>query len=238
MNLKKYAMQGLTYVLVVSFFLGATWWGSQAVSVISQRLPVERSRTIVIDPGHGGEDGGAVSCTGAKESGINLEIALKLNDLLHLLGYRTRMIRTTDISVYTAGNNLAQKKVSDLKERVRIVEETQSPVLVSIHQNTFSDARYSGAQIFYGAAGESKPLADSLQQSFRDTLNPGSSRQSKQADSVYLMENIRCTGILVECGFLSNPGEEAKLRSMEYQQKLSAVIASALSNFLDGQTND
>ena len=238
MNLKKYAMQGLTYVLVVSFFLGATWWGSRAVNVISQRLPVERSRTIIIDPGHGGEDGGAVSCTGVKESGINLDIALKLNDLLHLLGYQTRMIRTTDISIYTSGTNLAQKKVSDLKERVRIVAETQSPVLVSIHQNTFSDARYSGAQVFYSAAGESKLLADSLQRRFCETLNPGSSRQSKQADSVYLMENIRCTGVLVECGFISNPAEEAKLRSGGYQRRISAVIASVLSNYLDGQTND
>lgn len=238
MNLKKYAMQGLTYVLVVSFFLGATWWGSRAVSVISQRLPVERSRTIIIDPGHGGEDGGAVSCTGVKESGINLDIALKLNDLLHLLGHRTRMIRTTDISVYTAGTTLAQKKVSDLRERVRIVSETEDPILISIHQNTFSDARYSGAQIFHNGAGESMALANALQDGFSSTLNPGSKRAVKKAEGVYLMENIHCTAILAECGFLSNPTEEAKLRKADHQQKIAAVIACTLGNFLDGQTND
>lgn len=236
MNMKKCAAQALTYLLVVSIFLAATYCGSQAVSVISQKLPVERGKTIVIDAGHGGEDGGAVSCTGVPESRINLEIALKLNDLLHLLGHRTLMIRTTDISVYTAGQTIAQKKVSDLKERVRIIRETEDPVLVSIHQNTFSDARYSGAQIFYAAAEESQALANDLQTVFCQTINAGSNRKSKAASGVYLMEHIQCTGVLVECGFLSNAAEEAKLRTGDYQQKICCVIASTLSNFLDQQT--
>lgn len=238
MDFKKYAAQGLIYILVVSFFLGATWCGSRAVTVISQEIPLERAHTIVIDPGHGGVDGGAVSCTGVSESKINLEISLRLNDLLHLLGHRTKMIRTTDISVYTSGQTIAQKKVSDLKERVRIIYETENAVLVSVHQNTFSDPKYSGAQIFYNTAGESQALADALQQCFAETLNPGSTRQSKRASGIYLMEQIRCTGILAECGFLSNPREEALLRNGGHQRKTAAVIAAALSNFLDGQTND
>lgn len=234
--MKKCATQALTYLLVVSVFLAATYWGSEAVSVISQKLPLEREQTIVIDAGHGGEDGGAVSCTGVSESRINLEIALKLNDLLHLMGYRTLMIRTTDISVYTTGQTIAQKKVSDLKERVRIINETENPVLVSIHQNTFSDTRYSGAQIFYATAGESQALAKALQQTFCETLNIGSNRACKAASGVYLMEHIPCTGVLVECGFLSNAAEESKLRTGDYQQKICCVIASSLSNFLDRQT--
>lgn len=238
MDMKKCALQALTYLVVVAVFLGATCLGSRAVSVISQEIPVERERTIVIDAGHGGEDGGAVSCTGAKESGINLEIALRLRDLLHLLGYKTRMIRTEDISVYTAGQTLAQKKVSDLRERVRIVQETEDPLLVSIHQNTFSDSRYSGAQVFYAPAGEGRALAEALQRDIGQTLNPGSNRSAKAASGVYLMEHICCTGILVECGFLSNAAEEARLRDGGYQQKVTAVIACGLSNFLDGQTND
>ena len=190
------------------------------------------------DHGHGGEDGGAVSCTGVAESEINLQIALRLRDLLHLLGHRTGMIRTTDVSVYTAGQNLAQKKVSDLKERVRLVRDTPDPILVSIHQNTFSDSRYSGAQMFYGPAGEGRALAAALQDHFCRTLNPGSTRRSKDAAGIYLMEQVRCTAVLAECGFLSNPREEALLRSREYQQKLAVVLASGLCNFLDGQTND
>lgn len=238
MNLKKYICQAAVYFAVVGAFLAATWWGSEAVTVISQKIPVEREHTVVIDAGHGGEDGGAVSCTGVKESDINLDIALKVNDLLRLLGRRTRMIRTEDISVYTAGETLAQKKVSDLKERVRIVSETPGALLLSIHQNTFSDARYSGAQIFYNEAEESKPLADAIQQSFSGTLNPGSSRQTKQGEGIYLLEHTGCTAVLAECGFLSNPGEEEKLRSAAYQQQIACVLGSSVSNFLDGQTND
>lgn len=238
MNIKKYALQGLLYLAVVSVFLGATWLGSEAVTVISQEIPVQRSHTIIIDAGHGGEDGGAVSCTGARESDINLDIACRLRDLLHLLGLRTRMIRTTDISVYTAGTTLAQKKVSDLRQRVRIINETEDPILISIHQNTFSDPRYSGAQTFHNGAGESEALAKSLQEAFCALLNPGSKRQVKKADGIYMMENIRCTAVLAECGFLSNPAEEAQLRSENYQRKIAALIACTVGNFLDGQTND
>ena len=238
MNMKNCAPQALMYLIVVSLFLAATCLGSEAVTVISREIPVQRLHTVVIDAGHGGEDGGAVSCTGVKESEINLAIALKLGDLLHLMGYRTRMIRTTDVSVYTSGNNLAQKKVSDLRERVRTVNDTENAVLVSIHQNTFPEARYSGAQVFYNGVGESAVLAESLQERFGTLLNPGSKRAIKRADGIYLMENVRCTAVLAECGFLSNPAEEAKLRDEDYQRKISAVIAGTLGNFLDGQTND
>ncbi|MBQ7801828.1 MAG: N-acetylmuramoyl-L-alanine amidase [Oscillospiraceae bacterium] len=232
MKLRKIGVQLLTYFLVLGGFTAITYWGSQAVSVVAQMIPLEREHTIVIDAGHGGEDGGATSCTGKLESAFNLEIALKLDDLLHLLGYDTRMIRTTDRSVYTEGDTISAKKVSDLKNRVKTVNETENAVLVSIHQNTFSDSRYSGAQVFYGPEGESKALAEQLQSAFCQTLNPGSSRKSKKADSVYLMQHIDCTGVLVECGFLSNQEEEAMLRSREYQQKLCCVIAATVAGFL------
>ena len=220
------------YILIVSFFLGSAYLGSAVTSAVVQRIPVDRAHTIVIDPGHGGEDGGAVSISGRPESGYNLEIALRLNDLLHLLGYRTKMIRTRDQAVYTKGTTLSEKKVSDLKQRVQTVNDTEGAILVSIHQNIFSDSRYGGAQVFYGPEGEGQALAEQLQESFCQTLNPGSNRKSKKADGIYLMQHIRCTGILVECGFLSNPQEEALLQTEEYQQKLSCVIAGTLSEFL------
>lgn len=234
--MKKVAEIVLVYVAVVGIFLGLAWTGSQTVTVMAQREPMERGHTIIIDAGHGGEDGGAVSCSGVMEKQINLEIALELNDLFHLLGHETRMIRTDDRSVYTAGDTIARRKVSDLKERVRMVEETENAVLVSIHQNLFPDARYSGAQVFYGPAGKGQALAEELQSCFRRSINPGSNREIKKAANVYLMEQISCTGILVECGFLSNPEEEALLRTREYQQKICVVIASTMSNFLDCQT--
>lgn len=222
----------LVYLLVLGVFLSSAFVISESVTVISGALPVKRSCIIVIDPGHGGEDGGATSCSGILESNINLEIALRLNDLFHLLGYPTKMIRTSDRSVYTQGNTIASKKVSDLKNRVKTTNETENALLLSIHQNQFSESRYSGAQVFYSSNGESKLLAETLQSALVSTVNPGSNRKSKKASKIYLMEHIRCPGILVECGFLSNPEEEAKLRKPEYQKKLSCVIAATVGSFL------
>ena len=236
MGVKKYLWLAAMYVAVVGVTLSVVWAGSQTVTVMAQRAPVQREHTVVIDAGHGGEDGGAVSCTGIPEKQINLEVALRLNDLFHLLGFRTRMIRTTDISVYTAGENLAQKKVSDLKERVRIVAAEEDPVLVSIHQNLFSDARYAGAQVFYGASDSSRALAQAVQNGFRDTLNSRSRREAKAGEGIYLLERADCPAVLVECGFLSNPEEEAKLRTPEYQRRICCVIAGTVAEFLDGQT--
>lgn len=221
------------YLLAVILVIGFAWLGSDTVTTAVQTSPVEREHRVVIDAGHGGIDGGATSCTGILESAVNLEIALRLNDLLHLLGYDTVMIRTTDTSIYTEGGTIAAQKVSDLKERVRIVNSSENAILISIHQNTFSDSRYGGAQVFYAATQGSQELAGILQEGLVSAVNPGSVRKSKKADSVYLMQNIDCTGVLVECGFLSNPEEEAKLRSAEYQQKLCCVIASSLSCFFN-----
>lgn len=217
---------------IMALTLLCAWWGSRAVSVISETLPFERKHCVVIDPGHGGEDGGATSCTGRLESEYNLAISRRLDDLLHLLGYQTRMIRTSDVSIYTTGDTIAQKKVSDLKERVRIVNEISNALLVSIHQNQFSDSRYSGAQVFYAKTEGSKELGQQLQKKLVEALNPGSNRKSKPISGVYLMERIKRTGILVECGFLSNPREESRLRDSEYQKKLCCVIAAAVCQHL------
>lgn len=222
----------LFYFLTITAVLLLAQWGSKAITVIAENTPIDREHCIIIDPGHGGEDGGATSCAGILESTYNLEISLRLNDLFHLLGYDTRMTRTTDTSIYTKGETIAQKKVSDLKERVRIVNETENALLLSIHQNTFSDSRYSGAQVFYSGTQGSELLARQLQRSFVSTLNPGSNRKCKKSDGIYLMEHIDCTGVLIECGFLSNAEEEARLRSGEYQKKLCCVIAATVSEYL------
>lgn len=230
--MKKASVCVAVYILVIGAFLFLVKWGSKAVTTAVESRPVPRKHCIIVDAGHGGVDGGATSCTGKLESSFNLEISLRLNDLLHLLGYDTRMIRTTDTSVYTKGETIAQKKISDLKERVRIINETEKALLLSIHQNNFSDGKYSGAQVFYGKAGQSEPLAKALQSVFVSSLNPGSKRQCKKSEGVYLMEHIDCTGVLIECGFLSNVQEEAKLRTPEYQKKLCCVIAATVSSFL------
>lgn len=220
------------YFLTVATVLALIYLGNEAVTVISEAVPLERTACLVIDAGHGGIDGGAVSCTGIPESTYNLEIAKKLNDLCRLLGYDTRMIRTSDVSVYTEGKTIAQKKLSDLKARVQSVNETDGAILISIHQNTFADNRYSGAQVFFSGTEGSKELAMTMQNAFINTLNPGSERQCKKSDGIYLMEHITKPGVLVECGFLSNSQEEAKLRSKDYQQKLCCVIVTSVKEYL------
>ena len=227
----------LLYLVTALVFCAMAIGGNDVVSTIAEAIPLERRYVFVIDAGHGGEDGGAVSCSGVKESGINLDIALRLNDMLHLLGAETVMIRKADVSVYTSGNSIGARKASDLRERVRIVNSMENSILISIHQNYFTQSQYSGAQMFYNDQAGAMELAKSLQDSFLSTINRGSNRQSKEVDGIYLLENIQRPGILVECGFLSNPQEEALLRTGEYQKKICCVIATTLVR-LDYQTND
>lgn len=229
---KEYKGLPIIYILVLLGFIMLGIAGERAITVIAEGDPIDIRHCIVIDAGHGGMDGGAVSCTGAPESQINLEIALRLQDLSHLLGYETYMIRQTDTSVHKKGETIAQKKVSDLKERVRMVNAIDNSILLSIHQNHFPDSKYSGAQVFYNDNAESKALAQKLQDSFAATVNIESNRKIKKANGIYLMEHIQGVGVLIECGFLSNYQEEAKLRTPEYQKQLCCVIITTLSQFL------
>ncbi len=223
------------YTIVIVGALALVFWGSEAVNVMVNNSPIPGRTCIVIDPGHGGIDGGASSCTGVLESQINLEIGLRLNDLLNFLGYKTIMVRTTDTSIYTEGNTIAAQKVSDLKQRVKLVNEQEDCILISIHQNTFSDSKYAGAQVFYAKDDASKTLATSMQSKLIEILNPQSNRKSKPSDGIYLMQNITKPGLLIECGFLTNPQEEALLRNATYQQKLCCVIATTLSEYFTSQ---
>lgn len=218
------------YLIVFLLTVILTHWGNRAVTAMAESSPLKDRKCIIIDAGHGGVDGGATSCTGTLESQINLEIALRLDDLLHLLGHDTKMIRREDISVYTEGETIAAKKVSDLKQRAKLVNETENAVLISIHQNYFSDSRYDGAQVFYSSNDASRILSEHLQSGFRAT---GSKRSVKPASGVYLMEHVNCTAVLVECGFLSNPTEEAKLRSDSYQKIVAIVIAVSVNTYLN-----
>ena len=221
------------YVIVIAACLALAFWGSHTATVMVQNTPIAGRSCIVIDAGHGGIDGGATSCTGVLESQINLEIALRLRDMMGFLGYDTAMVRTTDTSIYTEGNTIAAQKVSDLKERVKLVNGTSNSLLVSIHQNTFTDSQYSGAQVFYAGNEESKVLAASLQSAFIKTLNTNSNRKIQSSQGIYLMQNITRPGVLIECGFLTNPQEEAKLRNEAYQTKMVCVIGICIAQFLE-----
>lgn len=186
-------------------------------------------RQLILDAGHGGEDGGAVSLSGVAESTVNLAIVLKLEQLLGFYGVCPKLLRESDISLHDPdADTLRKKKVSDLKNRVKIIEETENAIVISIHQNTFPNQAYHGAQVFYREGEISAALAELLQETLKNGLDRENQREpSKISDSIYLMQHITCPAVLVECGFLSNPSEEQKLLSEGYQTQLAVCIAGA-----------
>lgn len=229
--LRRYAY---VYCYVVCFFLLMAAMLRRGVETVSSQQTLESTTRIVIDAGHGGIDGGTTSVTGVLEKELNLEIAQRLEKLLFLLGKKPVMTRTTDDSVATEGNTIREQKRSDLRNRVELINESENTILVSIHQNHYPDARYAGPQIFYADDKTSRTFAQTLQQTMNTAL--GTQRECKKADGVYLMRNIQCPGILVECGFLSNHEEDAKLQTPEHQKKLCCILAAALMELVDSGT--
>ncbi len=188
---------------------------------------------IVIDAGHGGVDGGAVSLSGVQESHINLSVALKLEDTLALFGIAPQMLRREDISLHSSdADTIREKKRSDLHNRTAMIDQIQDPILISIHQNTFPQPQYHGAQVFYAATPLSQEIGQRAQQDLSCHLDPSNQRQAKKIpETIYLLNHISCPAILVECGFLSNPAEEKLLLRDDYQRKIAATLAGTILTF-------
>lgn len=226
----------MTKFRLLPLFLACLICGIAWLSELTKDWPVFQAEDVaynihyILDAGHGGEDGGAVSETGVPESHINLEITRKLDVLLGFLGAPTIMTRTEDISIHDENaKTLREKKVSDLKNRVKIMNQYPQATLISIHQNTYPEKRYRGTQVFFAPTANSKELACLLQQIIISTLQPENTRQEKQIpESVYLMNHIKNRAVLIECGFLTNLEEEQLLRSTEYQKKLAITLSSGL----------
>ena len=207
---------------------GTAWLGHGAIIPAVSTLP-DTGRVLILDAGHGGEDGGASSASGNKESDINLEIVLKTRALMGFLGVETELTRSEDRSMHSDGaDTIRAKKVSDLKNRVAFVEQTPDAMLISVHQNYFTDSRYSGSQVFYNGGDVSRQWGEVTQEVLRTVLAPDKDRAAKpMPDGIYLFEHISCPAILVECGFLSN-GEEASLLLTDgYQRKIALALAGA-----------
>ena len=226
---KRHVAMLLGLMLFVILFSSILWNGA-VQPTFRQQSASSRPSVVIIDPGHGGEDGGAVAADGTVESGINLSIALKVEELLFLMGQETEMTRREDISIYSQGaETLREKKVSDLHNRVDLVNGMgEGTVLLSIHQNSLPQAKsVHGAQVFYNDFPAAETLAASIQQSLNQSANQGGEKAYKSVDSsVYLMAHIHCPGVLVECGFLSNVEESALLQTEEYQRKLALSVTA------------
>ena len=225
------------------------WWPLAAVLVlavlalVSERTTVQTDApteppVLVIDPGHGGADGGAVAGDGTLESDINLDIALRLQALARFWGAETVMTRTgADIDYPSDATSIAAKKVADQHARVGLINNTPGAVLLSIHQNKYPAAAPHGIQVFFGKAAGSDALAKLTQTNLTAQICPENRRVAAPIDeSIYLMNKTNCTAVLVECGFLSNPDDLAHLQSGPYRLKLAAVLLGSYLEYVRGTT--
>lgn len=225
----------LLFSLIAYFVFAAP--GSSADSVFA---PADTSsRILVIDPGHGGADGGAVSYSGALESRINLDIAVKAEQIAAFLGVSCDLTRRSEELNYPeSAVTIHQKKVADTEARAAFINGLPKAVLLSIHQNQYHDPTIRGAQVFYAPTAGSLELAQAVQQSLIENLHSGNRRSiARIGENIYLMNHISCLAILVECGFLSNPEEDTLLNQPDYQRKTALGIIAPLISVINSGTN-
>lgn len=220
------------FIIVAVFVFSVTYFCYRPEkSVSNSTYPV-----IVVDAGHGGMDGGAVSSDGTQEQFINLDISLKLQDILTKNGYRVVMTRTDNNSLHDDdAKTIREQKVSDIHNRMKIIESNADCIFVSIHQNHYTQSKYSGTQVFYSENNsDSCILAQSIQSNVVKALQPDNKRQIKPAgDSIYLLYHAKVPAVMVECGFLSNTEETEKLKNNDYRQQLAVAIAQGISDYLN-----
>ena len=220
---------GILFITGTCFILIACLITASRIVPAFSSVDNNRHPTLILDAGHGGEDGGASSASGQKESDINLGIVLKLESLMAFLGTETVLTRSEDISIHDDGcDTLREKKVSDLKNRVSLIQNTPNAMVISVHQNTFTDSRYQGAQVFYDVGEVSSQWGTYTQELLCNTLDPNNDRKAALIpDHVYLFAHIDCPAILIECGFLSNGEEASLLLTDTYQRKIAMTLAGA-----------
>lgn len=211
------------------------------VYIFSRRIPAlgtatdskeDKQKTVVIDPGHGGIDGGAISVLGDEEQEINLDISLKLRDKLKAKGIAVVMTRETDVGLY--GENDTNKKVADMKARCSLINEVNPDLMVSVHQNNYSSEGVKGAQVFYYSNSvEGEKAAVILQNHLRERLDKNNERKAKKNDNYYILINVKCPAVIAECGFLSNYSEAELLKNTEYQEKVAQALCDGICEYLE-----
>jgi len=215
--------------LTIWFFTGR----EKAQNAVSFDSPLE---LLIIDPGHGGADGGAVGIDGIIESQINLQIALKLESMCHLFGVTTVMTRDSEEIEYPAdADTIAKMKLADQNARLRLIRDYPHGILFSIHQNYYPSEKPNGVEVLYGHSEDSREVGQLLQYNLTAALCPNSRRVAAEIkDEIYLFRECGCTAALIECGFLSNPTEAELLQTENYQKKIAAVLLASYLQY----TND
>ncbi|MBR3869649.1 MAG: N-acetylmuramoyl-L-alanine amidase [Clostridia bacterium] len=236
-SLKKVVPYFIMIVIAVGLvFVGVNTDNGVTVQSGNNNMPV-----VIIDAGHGGVDGGAVSSDGTQEQYINLDIARKINEYLTKLGYKTIMTRSDDNSIHDPeADTIRQKKVSDIHNRLKIIETNPGSIFVSVHLNYYSVSKYKGAQVFYSPNNtESEKLAHNIQSSIVSLLQPDNTRQIKKSDSsIYLLYHSPVPSVMVECGFLSNAEETEKLKNEDYRMQMATAICKGIINYLNGTESE
>lgn len=221
-----YGIGGILLLLVIGFLT------INQVIPVMQKEKKEEKKVIVIDAGHGGFDPGKVGIHNELEKDINLEIALKLKKILEKNNFRVIMTRKEDKGLYQEGDS--NKKRTDMRKRVEIVNSSGAVLAISIHQNSYPQESVKGAQVFYhGESEEGKKLAGLVQQKIKETINDGNHRVEKANESYYMLKKTECPIIIVECGFLSNSVEAQLLTQEAYQEKMACAIQLGISSYLE-----
>lgn len=230
----------LAVTMIIICFTSIILINSQFSADTSAYNKVERSnkdqKIILIDPGHGGIDGGAVASDGTQEKNINLKISLKLKEDLEKLNYKVVMTREEDKGLYSDSGTIRNKKVEDLNNRFKMKKETGCDLFISIHLNMFPQSQYYGAQVWYSTVPESKVLGELIQEGLRRDLDPNNKRLAKNAGNSYkILKNDGIPSVIVECGFISNPQECEKLKDDAYQDKIAASITNSITMYYRGE---
>lgn len=224
---------GLLLAVVSALFVFVTLcvYGSDEDQTKSASAEAQEKFSVIIDAGHGGEDGGAVSASGAVEKEINLEISKMLADMLRSCGVDVIMTRTEDILLYDRSVNYkGHKKSLDLRARLEVAKKNPNALFVSIHMNAFPSVKYSGLQVYHSPNGSrSRLLAETIQSTVKEMLQPENERKVKKAGkSIYLLDRAPGTAVLVECGFLSNAAECARFETTEYRREMAFALFSSI----------
>lgn len=218
---------------VILFGLLYLTYKSNSSAVTASANPVSQ-KTVIIDAGHGGEDGGAVAPDGTNEKDINLDISLKLEKFLKLYGFKVIMVRTDDCLIYSSDSvTMRKKKVSDIRNRMKIIEDNPEALFVSVHQNKYDSPSVHGAQVFYSKNNpESKVLAQFLQDSFTLNLQPQNKRKVKPTGTeIYLLYHAQSVAVMAECGFVSNYEELSLLKQDKYRLKIAMTLADGIVRY-------
>lgn len=225
----------------LAYALGTLYLPRRSDAVSSDALSKPKYRTVIIDAGHGGEDGGASSSAGLVEKNVNLDISTILCDMLKACGVDAVMTRTDDRLLYDRNVDYkGRKKKLDLAARLSVMQNTPDAIFVSIHMNSYTDPKYSGLQVWYSQnAPASLALADLIQNNNRNMLQNYNTRKTKAAtSSIFLLDNATCPAVLVECGFLSNAEEASRFETDEYKQQLSFILFCSIMEFLNESETD